>query len=496
MAGMSSKRLQKELVKIQTTSLPPGIALVCAPDLREWQMDLSILDNPLYPPTDKYRLRFMFSSSYPIEAPEVVFAAVSTPERKIPLHPHIYSNGIICLDLLDKQGWSPVHNVESICISIQSMLAGNTKAERPPGDAEFVRSNRQRPRDINFLYHDPKKALANLRSFASGPTNYYKCPLPRRAAVLILLIADRRGDLRVVLTIRSATLKNYAGQAALPGGKADSLSESPFYTARREAMEEIGLPMSDHKLPAGYSVEHLTELPTNLAMTELGVRPCVAYLKAPPPSAQNRNPDAARDILPTLDAREVAAVFTAPFYNFLKERDVDPDVRRDTPGEWYKGTWHSWHETAWRMHQFWVPVSPSTVFLANYKQERRKDADTTAVKSPSSKADASNPKSVQSQGSSGRSSSSLQPPLPRSFYSIAGDALAQPRYRVFGMTARILVDCARVAFGEEPEYEHNSHFGDEEMIDRLIRIGRLSSIKKEGEVLTREVMMKAAKAKI
>lgn len=145
-------------------------------------MDLCILDNPLYPPTELYRLRFMFSQAYPIEAPEVVFTSLSSPltqtERKIPLHPHIYSNGIICLDLLDAQGWSPVHNVESICISIQSMLAGNTKAERelssaicrvmaiyeqftdrlqgPPGDAEFVRSNRQRPRDINFLYHDPK----------------------------------------------------------------------------------------------------------------------------------------------------------------------------------------------------------------------------------------------------------------------------------------------------------------------------------------------------
>ncbi|KAK5131429.1 hypothetical protein LTR08_000965 [Meristemomyces frigidus] len=154
MAGMSSKRLQKELAKLHGT-LPPGISLVSAENLREWQMDMSIPDNPIYPPTETYRLRFIFSPSYPIEAPEVVFVQLANPERKIPIHPHIYTNGIICLDLLDSQGWSPVHNVESICISIQSMLAGNTKAERPPGDAEFVRSNRQRPRDINFLYHDP-----------------------------------------------------------------------------------------------------------------------------------------------------------------------------------------------------------------------------------------------------------------------------------------------------------------------------------------------------
>jgi hypothetical protein len=90
-------------------------------------MDISILDNPLYSPSEKYRLKFTFSTSYPIEAPEVVF--LSTPDRNIPMHPHVYSNGIICLDLLDSQGWSPVHNVESVCISIQSMLASNTKAE-------------------------------------------------------------------------------------------------------------------------------------------------------------------------------------------------------------------------------------------------------------------------------------------------------------------------------------------------------------------------------
>nr|POF20723.1 peroxisomal coenzyme a diphosphatase 1, peroxisomal [Quercus suber] len=334
------------------------------------------------------------------------------------------------------------------------------------------------------------RALANLRSFAAPPTNYYKCPLRRRAAVLILLFADGLGDLRVVLTIRSSSLKSYAGQAALPGGKADTLSETPWITARREAFEEIGLPMSDHKLPPGYTVEHLAELPTNLAMTELGVRPCVAYLKTPVPSERNRDPDAARDILPRLDAREVAAVFTAPFYNFLRTQDVDAATRASVPGEWYKGSWHSWHETAWRMHSFSVPVTPSTVFRAN--AARRKSTSATDIKD----ADSTGAKIVEQKLPKPQPNSSLQPPLPKSFYTIPGDALAQPRYRVFGMTARILVDCARVAYGEEPEYEHNSHFGDEDMIARLLKIGRLSPTKVEGQSLTRDVMIEAARAKM
>jgi hypothetical protein len=66
-------------------------------------------------------------------------------------------------------------------------------------------------------------------------------------------------------------------------------------------------------------------------------------------------------------------------------------------------------------------------------------------------------------------------------------------FRVFGMTARILVDAARVAYGEEPEFEHNSHFGDEEMIGRLLKMGRLSEVRKKGEVLTKDVLREASK---
>ncbi len=46
------------------------------------------------------------------------------------------------------------------------------------------------------------------------------------------------------------------------------------------------------------------------------------------------------------------------------------------------------------------------------------------------------------------------------------------------MTARILVDAATVAYGEQPEFEHNSHFGDEAMIEGLAKMGRLGEKKR------------------
>lgn len=87
-------------------------------------------------------------------------------------------------------------------------------------------------------------------------------------------------------------------------------------------------------------MEHLCEFPANLAKTEVVVRPCVALLHSyDPHSGLNADPEVS--LIPILDAREVEAVFTAPFQDFLSEGV-------HSGHEWYRGAWGMWHNSQWR----------------------------------------------------------------------------------------------------------------------------------------------------
>ncbi|KAF2750826.1 hypothetical protein M011DRAFT_464636 [Sporormia fimetaria CBS 119925] len=351
--------------------------------------------------------------------------------------------------------------------------------------ARFRPSSRQHgttTQSTDMLSQSSAQALARLRAYKPPPTQWYNCPLTRRAAVLILLFPDRDGELKVVLTIRASTLRSYAGQAALPGGKADSLTETPFETARREASEEIGLPLRD---PPGFTIEHICEMPANLAKTNLGVRPCIAFLS--PTSSTLASVE--EKMIPRLDPKEVAAVFTAPFKQFLKKDWVSggegPKNAKGEKHSWYRGSWTDWHEGRWRMHNFYIPRPPTSS-----SQLQTKPSSTSSTSSSTSSSSGPKPKISHPSPS----------PTPPSRYPEGDDPAPEPTplddlptFRVFGMTARILVDAAREAYGEEPEFEHNSHFGDEEMIARMLRMGLMPEKKRKGEELTKEIMQSVKK---
>jgi 8-oxo-dGTP pyrophosphatase MutT (NUDIX family) len=140
-------------------------------------------------------------------------------------------------------------------------------------------------------------------------------------------------------------------------GKADTIHETAFETARREATEEIGLPNIGEPLFPPFKVEHLCELPASLARNELVVRPCVAFLHSyDETTGQTADPETA--LIPRLDAKEVAAMFTARFQDFLRKEvdfssvagrgEEDDDVERQRPEDWYQGSWTTWHESDWR----------------------------------------------------------------------------------------------------------------------------------------------------
>ena len=86
----------------------------------------------------------------PIEPPEVIFVG------GFPQHEHIYSNGFICMSIL-YDGWSPVMNINSIVLSIISMLDSSKEKLRPENDVSFCKtSTGKSPKDFLWSFDDDK----------------------------------------------------------------------------------------------------------------------------------------------------------------------------------------------------------------------------------------------------------------------------------------------------------------------------------------------------
>ncbi|XP_037006845.1 ubiquitin-conjugating enzyme E2 W isoform X1 [Artibeus jamaicensis] len=151
MASMQ-KRLQKELLALQNDP-PPGMTLnekSVQNSITQWIVDMEGAPGTLYE-GEKFQLLFKFSSRYPFDSPQVMFTG-----ENIPVHPHVYSNGHICLSILTED-WSPALSVQSVCLSIISMLSSCKEKRRPPDNSFYVRTCNKNPKKTKWWYHEPSE---------------------------------------------------------------------------------------------------------------------------------------------------------------------------------------------------------------------------------------------------------------------------------------------------------------------------------------------------
>jgi 8-oxo-dGTP pyrophosphatase MutT (NUDIX family) len=112
----------------------------------------------------------------------------------------------------------------------------------------------------------------------------------RKAAAVLVPLVERDDGLTVLLTQRTAHLRDHAGQIAFPGGRAEPGDPDAAATALREAEEEVGL--------APRHVEVIGTLPEYVTVTHYAVVPVVALVKPP--------------FTLKLDTHEVAEAFEVP----------------------------------------------------------------------------------------------------------------------------------------------------------------------------------------
>ncbi|CAI4226155.1 unnamed protein product [Auanema sp. JU1783] len=144
----SNRRLLKEYQ--QLLSEPPSGIVVgddcLQKDMKEWVIGVNGARGTLYE-GENFTLRFKFNNNYPFTSPEVMFIG-----EQIPVHPHIYSNGHICLSILSDD-WTPALSVSAVCLSILSMLSSAREKKRPPDNALYIRTCNKNPSKTRWWFH-------------------------------------------------------------------------------------------------------------------------------------------------------------------------------------------------------------------------------------------------------------------------------------------------------------------------------------------------------
>ncbi|MFZ2627683.1 MAG: CoA pyrophosphatase [Rugosibacter sp.] len=154
------------------------------------------------------------------------------------------------------------------------------------------------------------------------------------AAVLVPIVLRETGA-TMLLTQRTAHLRDHGGQISFPGGRCEPSDTSAEATALREAEEEVGLDRAQ--------VEILGRLPQYLTGTGFTITPVVG-LVTPPLNLK-------------LDDFEVAEAFEPPLAFLLDRRNHQRQQRE------FNGALHEFWAMPWNDYYIWGATAGMLVSL-------------------------------------------------------------------------------------------------------------------------------------
>ncbi|RPE64697.1 8-oxo-dGTP pyrophosphatase MutT (NUDIX family) [Pacificibacter maritimus] len=166
-------------------------------------------------------------------------------------------------------------------------------------------------------------------------TNIELPKAPLKAAGVLLPLIERASGTNLILTKRSATIRNHPGQIAFPGGRVDPGDRDHVAAAIREADEEIGLPP--------HTVDVLGELPSHVTISNYEMHPVVGWVR--------------QDFTPQAEEAEVSEIFEVPLRHVLdlSKYKVQSRFWRDQKRSFYTvpfGPYYIWGATARVLRSF------------------------------------------------------------------------------------------------------------------------------------------------
>ena len=114
-----------------------------------------------------FKLLLSFTSEYPYKPPSVRFDSC--------WHPNVDGAGNICLDIL-KDKWSPVHNVRTVLLSIQSLLGGAWLGDGQPAERMGDSLTCAEPNNESPLNSPAATLWSNQEGAGGGENCLLACP--------------------------------------------------------------------------------------------------------------------------------------------------------------------------------------------------------------------------------------------------------------------------------------------------------------------------------